>query len=298
MKTTAGYHTILHDHNAEVAIVDSPNVPYDSAAGYYRFVTTLASEAASGATQITVSENLNWQVGDWVMLPQLPSAEAQTSIVLPFLAQVTAVSENTLTLGTALPHAYPAGAWVAKVNRPVTLHFVNNSTSYNVIANTTSSDTAIVSGLRWVWLYTQDTAAGYFLVRANVTDSNPSYTTILPHSAGTNVFYSTVNMVYPTVSHHCGAYMQAIQHTRHIGGVLSATQSVFGSVGNIVIENAHVWDWYPFGNLSNKVSIKNCTIFNFCPRAGVYHIVEDSLVYGLHIFQNFSTPNLNRSIFS
>jgi hypothetical protein len=297
MKTVAGYHMILYDNNAEISLVGSPNVPYDSQAGWYRFITTLASSAASGATQITVSENLNWQVGDWVMLPRLPSSEAQTSVVAPHLAQVTAVSGNTLTLSSALPHDYPAGAWVAKVNRSITLHFVNNSTSYNVIANAGSSDLVTVSGLRWVWLYTQNTSAGYFLMRANVTDSNPSYTTILPHHINTNVFYSTVSMAYPTVSHHCGAYMQATQHTHHIGGVLSATHSVFDTSGNIVIENAHVWGWYVAGNASNKIRIKNCTIFNFCPRHSVYHIVEDSTIYGLHIFQNFNIPTFNRNIF-
>jgi hypothetical protein len=43
--------------------------------------------------------------------------------------------------------------------------------------------------------------------------------------------------------------------------------------------------------------MKNCTIFNFCPRQSVYHIVEDSIIYGLHVFQNFSTPYFNRNIF-
>jgi hypothetical protein len=297
MKTTAGYHMILHDNNAEISLVGSPNVPYDSAQGWYRFITTLASAASSGATQITVSDNLNWQVGDWVMLPRLPSAEAQTSTVLPFFARVTSVNGNTLTLSASLPHAYPAGAWVAKVNRPITLHFVNNSAGNHAIANAGSTDTAIVSGLRWVWLYTPSTAAGYFLMRANVNDNTPSYTTILPQHVSANVFYSTVNMAYPTVSHHCGTYMQASQHTRHVGGVLSATQSLFGSVGNIAIENAHIWSWYVAGNYSNKVYIKNCTIFNFCPRHSIYHIVEDSTIYGLHIFQNFNTPYFNRNIF-
>jgi hypothetical protein len=91
--------------------------------------------------------------------------------------------------------------------------------------------------------------------------------------------------------------MQATQHTRHVGGVLSATQSLFGNVGNISIENAHVWNWYAAGNMSNKISMKNCTIFNFCPRQSVYHIVEDSIIYGLHFFQNFSAPTFNRNIF-
>jgi hypothetical protein len=297
MKTTAGYHMILHDNGAQISFVGSPNVPFDSAQGWYRFITTLAAPASSGATQITVSENLNWQVGDFIILPRLPSAEAQTSPTNPFLTQVTSVSGNTLTISPALPHAYPAGAWVAKVNRPITLHFVNNSTSNNVIANATSADYLTVSGLRWVWSYTPSTSAGYFLMRANIHDNNISYTTVLPQHIGVNVFYSAVGITYPTVYHHCGAYMQAIQHTRHVGGVLSATQSLFGTSGNVTIENAHIWDWYPAGNLSNKVSIKNCTIFNFCPRQGVYHIVEDSTVYGLHVFQNFATPHFNRNIF-
>jgi hypothetical protein len=298
MKTTAGYHMILHDNSAEISLVGSPNVPYDSQAGWYRFITTLASSAASRATQITVSENLNWQVGDWVMLPRLPSLEAQTSTVSPFIAQVTAVSGNTLTLSTSLPHNYPAGAWVAKVNRSITLYFTNNSTSYYVIAHAGSSDTLSVTGLRWVWLYAPSTAAGYFLLRANVYD-NVSYTTILPHHIGTHVFHSTVySRSSPTIYYHCGTYLQwNTSHAQHIGGVLTATQSLFGGSGNVTIENAHVWNWYVAGNYSNKVNIKNCTIFNFCPRQSVYHIVENSTIYGLHIFHNFNTPYLNRNIF-
>jgi hypothetical protein len=299
MKTTAGYHMIVHENNAEISLVGSPNVPYDSQAGWYRFITTLASSTASGATQITVSKNLNWQVGDWVMLPRLPSAEAQTSatITLPFIAQVTAVSGNTLTLSAPLPHDYPAGAWVAKVNRPITLHFTNNSPSYHVIMSVGSSDYIIVSGLRWVWFIASGTAAGYFLVRANVYDDNVSYTTILPHYINTNAFYLLVRLTNPTAYYHCGIHLQATQHFRHVGGVLSATQSFLGSVGNIAIENAHIWNWYLWGNLSNKIRIRNCTIFNFCPRFSVYHIVEDSIIYGLHLFQNLSTPYLNRNIF-
>jgi len=300
MKTTAGYHMFLHDNGAQVSFVGSPNVPYDSQAGYYRFVTTLASPASSGATQITVSENLNWEVGDWVMLPRLPSAEAQTSVMIinPFLAQVTAVSGNTLTLSASLPHAYPAGAWVAKVNRPITLHYVNNSTSYYVFTNAGSSDYLTVSGFRWVWLYAPSTAAGYFLLRANIHDDNISYTTLLPQHISTNAFYFLVGVTYPTVYYHCGTYLQASNnHMRHVGGVLCTSMGIFGSSGNIAIENAHIWDWYLFGNLSNKVNIKNCTIFNFCPRQGVYHIVEGSTIYGLHVFQNLATPPLNRNIF-
>jgi hypothetical protein len=297
MKTTAGYHFALYDNNAEISFVGSPNVPYDSSQGYYRFITTLASAASSGATQITVSENLNWQVGDWVMLPRLPAAEMQTSVIFPHLAQVTAVSGNTLTLSASLPHDYPAGAWVAKVNRPITLHFVNNSTSYNVIASATVSDYIIVSGLRWVWDYTPNISAGYFLLRANITDDNISYTTLLPHFNSINVFGIFVYVTYPTVYYHCGTHLQANNNTRHVGGVLCTPSLLWGSAGNISIENAHVWDWYPWGNLSNKISMKNCTIFNFCPRQSVYHIVEDSTIYGLHIFHDFSTPNLNRNIF-
>jgi hypothetical protein len=155
-----------------------------------------------------------------------------------------------------------------------------------------------MSGLRWVWDYVSDTSAGYFLLRANVTDSNISYTTLLPHYNSNNAFYAYVNVYYPTVYYHCGTHLQAGNtHLRHIGGVLCTSISLFGTLGNISIENAYVWDWSPYGNYSNKVSIKNCTIFNFCSRHGVYHIVEDSIVYGLHIYQNFATPYFNRNIF-
>jgi hypothetical protein len=79
--------------------------------------------------------------------------------------------------------------------------------------------------------------------------------------------------------------------------VLSAAHAPFGTSGNVAIENAHIWSWYVYGNFSNKVSIKNCTIFNFCSRQSIYHIVEDSTVYGLHVWQGFATPTLNRNIF-
>jgi hypothetical protein len=297
MKTTAGYHMFLYDHNAEVSLVGSPNVPYDSAAGYYRFVTTLTSAASSGATQITVSENLDWRVGDWVMLPRLPSAEAQTSTVLPFLAQVTAVSGNTLTLSASLPHAYPAGAWVAKVNRPITLFFTNNSTSNSVFSNAAASNYLNVTGLRWAWFQVSGTAAGYFSVGTNLNDDNISYNAMLPNFLNTNTIH-TGNFTEPTIYYHCGAPMQGLNaSTRHIGGVLSSHLLLFGSRLSVLIENAHIWGWYPTGNYSNKVSVKNCTIFNFCPRHGVYHIVEDSTIYGLHFFQIFNTPYLNRNIF-
>jgi hypothetical protein len=297
MKTTAGYHMVLYDNNAEVSLVGSPNVPYDSSQGWYRFITTLASSAASGATQITVSEDLNWQVGDFVMLPRLSSVEAPTSTVLSFLAQVTAVSGNTLTLSASLPHAYPAGAWVAKVNRPITLYFNNNATGNYVFANAASGNYLNVTGLRWAWFQVSGTSPNYFLLVINFNDSNISYNTMLSNYLSTAAI-QTANFTEPTIYYHCGAPMQGNNApARHIGGVLSFHAVFLGSRHGTLIENAHVWNWYVFGNFSNKVSIKNCTIFNFCPRYSVYHIVEDSVIYGLHVFQNFVTPYLNRNIF-
>ncbi len=298
MKTTAGYHMILFDNNAEVSLVGSPNLPYDSGQGWYRFITTLASAASSGATEITVSEDLNWQVGDWVILPRLPASEMQTSIVLPHLAQVTAVSGNNLTLSAALPHAYPADAWVAKVNRPIILHFTNNSAGNHVFAATASGNFLNVSGLRWSWFFVSATSAGYFFnSNTNFNDSNISYNTMLPHHFSTNIVL-TGYFIVPTIFYHCGSPIQSINApTQHIGGVLLAQFALFGIRRSTLIENAHVWGWYVAGNLSNKVGMKNCTIFNFCPRSGVYHIVEDSVVYGLHYFQNFITPHFNRNIF-
>jgi hypothetical protein len=272
-------------------------VPYDSQAGYYRFITTLASSAASGATQITVSENLNWQVGDWVMLPRLPAGEATTTINLPHLAQVTAVSGNTLTLSDSLPHAYPAGAWVAKVNRPITLYFNNNATSNYVFAQAISGNYINVTGLRWSWLQVSGATPNYFSLGTNFYDNNISYNTMLPQYLGANTIH-TGNFTEPTIYYHCGAPMQGFNYpTRHIGGVLSSQLNLFGSRRNTLIENAHVWNWYAAGLYSNKVYIKNCTIFNFSPRQSVYHIVEDSVIYGFQPLQNVSTPLLNRILF-
>jgi hypothetical protein len=120
---------------------------------------------------------------------------------------------------------------------------------------------------------------------------------MLPHYLTSNSTLTT-NFIEPTIYYHCGAPIQGFNYpTRHVGGVLSSFLHLFGTRRNTSIENAYVWDWYPVGNHSNKVSIKNCTIFNFCPRHGVYHIVEDSTIYGLHSFTNFTTPNLNRNVF-
>jgi hypothetical protein len=297
MKTTAGYHMILHDHNAEVSLVGSPNVPFDSQAGYYRFITTLASPASSGATQITVSEDLNWQVGDFVMLPRLPAAEATTVINLPHLAQVTAVSGNTLTLSSALPHDYPAGAWVAKVNRPITLYFNNNSASYYVFANAASGNYLNVTGFRWAWFQSPGTSPNYFLFNANFSDSNISYNTLLPHYLATNPV-NAGNFTYPTIYYHCGSPMQGFNAvSRHIDGLLTSNSYLLGSRRNILIENAHVWGWYVIGYFSNKVYIKNCTIFNLGLRLGVYHIVEDSVIYGFQPLQGSVTSYFNRIIF-
>jgi hypothetical protein len=297
MKTTAGYHMVLYDNNAEVSLVGSPNVPYDSGQGWYRFVTTLASAASSGATQITVSEDLNWQVGDWVMLPRLPAGEATTTVNPPHLAQVTAISGNTLTLSSALPHAYPAGAWVAKVNRPILLHFNNNAANNYVFANAASGNYLNVTGLKWAWFQVSGTATQYFWVNANFSDSNISYNTMLPSYLSVNIVL-TGNFTHPTIYYHCGAPMQDLNAVcRHIGGVLTSFLNLFGTRHNISIGNAYIWNWYVLGNYSNKVYIKNCTIFNFSPRQSVYHIVEDSVIYGFQPLQNFITPYLNRNIF-
>jgi hypothetical protein len=297
MKTTAGYHMIMYDNNAEVSLVGSPNVPYDSQAGWYRFVTTLASSAASGATQITVSENLNWQAGDWVMLPRLPAAEAQTSIVLPFLAQVTAVSGNTLTLSTSLPQAYPAGAWVAKVNRPILISFNNNSNTYYPFANAASGNYPNVTGLRWVWFQVSGTSPYYFMTNGNLNDSNISYNTLLPNYLAYHTILNA-NITEPTVFYHCGAPFQALDKpVRHIGGVFTSNIYLFGGRRHVVIENAFIWSWYIWASYSAKAHIKNCTIFNSALRLNLYHIIEDSIFYGLHYYQGYGVPYLTRNIF-
>ncbi|MDT7878423.1 MAG: G8 domain-containing protein [Candidatus Caldarchaeales archaeon] len=297
VKTTSGYHMILHDDNAEVSFVGSPNVPYDSQQGWYRFITTLASSAASGATQIIVSENLNWQVGDYVMLPRLPGAELPTSVISPFLAQVTAVSGNTLTLGTSLPQAYPAGAWVAKVNRPILLYFTNNNSGYYFFGGAAAGNYLNFTGLRWLWFQVSGTTPAYLAYYARFYDSNISYNTLLPHYLSTSSVASA-QVYYPTIYYHCGVPFQSINApVKHVGGVLTSSHYVLGSRYNISIENAHVWDWYPQGNLSNKVSMKNCTIFVFCSRMSLYHIVEDSTIYGLNYYQNFTVPYLSRNVF-
>jgi hypothetical protein len=213
------------------------------------------------------------------------------------LAQVTAVSGNTLTLSDSLPHAYPAGAWVAKVNRPITLYFNNNSTGYYLFGNAASGAFLNVTGLRWAWLQVSGTSTNYFSVGTTFYDNNISYNTMLPNHLNANTIY-TGNFTEPTIYHHCGAPMQGFNYpARHIGGVLSSHLNLFGTRCNTLIENAHVWNWYAVGLYSNKVYIKNCTIFNFSPRQSVYHIVEDSVIYGLHYFQNFNAPYLNRIIF-
>jgi hypothetical protein len=135
------------------------------------------------------------------------------------------------------------------------------------------------------------------MTNGNLNDSNISYNTLLPYY----LVYHTIlnaNITEPTVFYHCGAPFQALNKpVRHIGGVFTSNIYLFGGRRHVVIENAFIWSWYIWASYSAKAHIKNCTIFNFALRLSLYHIIEDSIFYGLHYYQGYGVPYLTRNIF-
>jgi hypothetical protein len=286
MKTTAGYH--MHrvlGNNATISIVGSPNIPYDAQAGWYRFVTTLTSPAASGATQITVADNLNWQVGDFILMPQLPNADPPTAFYYPFQAQVTAVSGNTLTLSGGLPHAYPAGAPVAKATRPIVLWMANN-TPNNYFFLIDGGVTVNVRGLKWFVTVSSGSNSYNFIAgwngKAMWQGSVIEYSSFLNDSPRAGfVFFEPSNQ--PIVKYHCGTVGVGTETQPIIydGGVLTQyAGSPIAPHQPPIIRNASVWNFR--GEHSAKVFLQNCGIFNLMPASAIAYYLDDCTIYGFN----------------
>ena len=251
-------------------------------------MTKLASAASSGATTITVVDNLNWEVGDVIAMPQLPVAEAPTVTTNPFIATVTSVSGNTLTLNTGLPHAYPAGAEVAKVNRSIVLRTATTS-GVNLIT-AASGQTVRVTGLKWLSFL--GTAAAHFIFPSEFYNlSVIEYVSYPPNYAVQPQLSSVVGNV-PRVKYCFGNMFQfTYPHIAiHEGGVLGGHTFLAGGYTPPLVENARVWNAYIYSNLSQKVVFRNCVFTNFVARASTVYYFEDCIFYGYAALVMYGSP--------
>jgi hypothetical protein len=291
-KATAGFNTFYFDDGAEISLVGSPNVPYDPQQGWYRFVTTLAAAASSGATQITVTDNLNWQVGDYIVMPRLPLSEEGTMNpaggAFAFLAQVTAVSGNTLTLSASLPHNYPAGAWVAKVNRSIVIsHLSPNQERFTGTAS--GSNRLTITGLQWVfWFSRSGSVAHTFDGQMVLSCTKISYMTLLPHSVA-----SLARFVFPSnptpfiIEYPAGIILSSSSPASVIskGGVIMHTAYLFRVEFYPRVEDAYVWNFnltQGSGDAIGRVEFRRCKFFACAPfwTGAVY--ISDSDIWGFH----------------
>jgi hypothetical protein len=291
-KATAGFNTFYFDDGAQISLVGSPNVPYDSQQGWYRFVTTLAAAASSGATQITVTDNLNWQVGDYIVMPRLPLSEdgfmSPVGGAFAFLAQVTAVSGNTLTLSASLPHSYPAGAWVAKVNRSIFIsHLPPNQQGF--IGTASGSNRLTITGLQWVfWFSRSGGMGGAFDGQMVLSCSKISYMTLLPHY----ISYST-RFVFPsnptpfTIEYPAGIILSSSSPASVIskGGVIMHTAYLFRAEFYPRVEDAYVWNFnltQGNGDGIGRVEFRRCKFFACAPFWTGTVYISDSDIWGFH----------------
>jgi hypothetical protein len=293
-KATAGYYMFYFDNGAQISLVGSPNIPYDPQQGWYRFVTTLASAASSGATQITVTDDLNWQVGDYIVMPRLPISE--DGYMNPpggrfaFLAQVTAVSGNTLTLSNSLPHAYPAGAWVAKVNRSIVVSHITTSNAYSFTGTSTLSNRLFFNGLQWVFWFTRSgTVGGPFGGTPTLSCSKISYMSMLPHT----VDY-TIDFVFPSnpspfiVEYHAGIIPSSSNVPASIiarGGVILHTAYLYYWRFYSRVEDAYVWNFnltQGSGDGIGRVEFRRCKFFACAPYWSGIVYISDSDIWGFH----------------
>jgi hypothetical protein len=264
-KTTSGNMGVFRFENgATVSFVGSPNLPYDPALGHYRYLTTLASAASSGATQITVNHDLNWQVGDWIMMPRLWN-EIEFSLQEPFVAQVTGVSGMTLTLSSGLPHAYPANAWVAKINRPITLMHNIGDLATHWFVPTASNNTLNITGFKWCWARKVNGRSQIFSQYANWQGSKIEYVTMSP-SPIEPIAASFIQLYRGSrpiqIEHFIGRLMlHDIPVPITVSkGIITQIRCEFSSPA--VIDGAHVWN-VRTPEATHKVQFTNCILFSF-----------------------------------
>jgi len=290
-KTTSGAPMIYFYNNAELSLVGSPNVPYDAQEGWYRYITKLAASAASGATQITVEDDLNWQVGDAIWMPRLPAAETPLTVTNPHYAFVTAVNGNTLTLSAGLPHDYPAGIEVAKINRSITLKTA--ATGQYIISRVGSNDVLTITGFKWVWVDAPSSVA-YWVYFATF-HSDIEYTTFVSNYSA----YPTLSQASSSVKirHHVGNSFQFSNIiAEHFGGITGGQFFLAGNYQPAVWENARVWDLFAYGNQSSKVLFKNCQAFVVAVRQSLLYQFEGCDIYGFTYITGYGVPYLARVI--
>jgi len=291
-KTTSGAPMIYFYNNAELSLVGSPNVPYDAQEGWYRFVTKLAASAASGATQITVEDDLNWQVGDVIWMPRLHDKEVPSSSTNPHYASVTAVNRNTLTLSAGLPHDYPAGIEVAKINRPITLKTA--ATGQHIIIQVGSNDVLAVTGLKWVWVDAPPSVYSFISIPRFYSDIE--YTTFI---ARYSVYFTSAYTQSPIkIRHHVGNPFQFFDRVaEHVGGIVGGIFYVAGGYRYPAVwESARVWDLFAYGANSSKMLFKNCRAFAVVVRHSLLYQFDDCDIYGFTYLEGYSVPNLARVV--
>jgi len=290
-KTTSGAPMIYFYNNAELSLVGSPNVPYDAQEGWYRYITKLATSAASGATQITVEDDLNWQVGDAIWMPRLPSSETPSTVTHPFYAFVTAVNGNTLTLSAGLPHDYPVGIEVAKINRSITIKTA--ATGQNIISRASSNDVLDITGFKWVWVDAPSSV--HYLVYFATFHSDIEYTTFVSNYSA----YPTLSHASSSIKirHHVGNPFQFSDvAAEHIGGIIGGQFFLAGSYQPAVWENTRVWDLFAYGNASSKILFKNCQAFAVVVRQSLLYQFEGCDIFGFTYWANFNVPIFARVI--
>jgi len=283
---------------ATFSFVGSPNVPYDNQEGWYRFWTKLASPASGGATTITVVDNLNWEVNDVIVMPRI-GGEVIYGPYHPFMARVTAVDGNTLTLSSALPHSYPAGAEVAKVNRTVVLSRAGGWW-HEAIMN--MGEPANLTGFKWFFFYSWTGAVNDFAHLNSQIDGEIEYVSLPPnffnYYFGSLYVGDTPSRTTPRgIRYHFGVPIQydGVDKRNAINqnSLICGRFYVKGMTSPPIIENSKGWNLQIYGNLSQKIVFKDCTITGFYAFPGMAYYLENCTIYGFSFFTLTYAPAMH-----
>ncbi len=299
-KVTAGSSIAFIVHaGGTIYMHGAPNLPSGSMTFYgktynweYKLGTTLAQDASSGATQITVSENLNWRVGDWIMLPR--GVAAWSSIVAsPFFAQVTAISGNTLTLSSGLPHNMPAGTPIFKINR--TIHIINRG-SIAVVRNEGGNYFTLGASLQWVSVYqTNDNSSGA-LFRTHSPDGYVRYCAVAPTGSFPTIVtggLTTATIVERCITGYWNMFYNQPSQIRQsvIHSSIQATGEDYAQFDECILVDVAVR-----GNLSCVIEVKNSDCWGVTIQ-GMAAIFRNCVFSNLYAQQNYSVPSLRRTLF-
>lgn len=289
-KTVSGYHMFMVADTGAISLSGSPNLPPDGQGGY-KIYTTLAAPASSGSSTIVVAENLNWQVGDYILMPR--AVEVTTSYVTPFGATVNAITDNgngtyTLTLSTTLPQNYIAGTHVAKANRLIRIIDPNTSTGYYTFNRATNY--IPVTSLKWIEFNHPNADANGVFVYMYL--SNPYVAEYLSGTPAT-VRFGIVGFY---------SYGSPLIIKRSTGNIMYVsggqqyyfTECVFGGIlscaanGVVYIKDSILFNPGIVGNASNHAIIENSICY--APTIGGQAHIDfiNCTFYGFSYTQNFS----------